>query len=94
MNDDAFNLSIRRFLKQFGVQSQRVIERAVEDGIKAGTLKGTERFTARAVRTIIGQAMVRPRLMPCAIAWPCSPARRRANRSRKRASGRSDSMAR
>ena len=49
MNDDAFNLSIRRFLKQFGVQSQRVIERAVEDGIKAGTLTGTERFTARAV---------------------------------------------
>lgn len=49
MNDEAFNLSIRKFLKQFGVSAQRVIERSVEDAIKAGALKGTESFQARAV---------------------------------------------
>lgn len=49
MNDDAFNLSIRKFLKQFGVSAQRVIERSVEDAVKAGGLKGTESFTARAI---------------------------------------------
>jgi hypothetical protein len=49
MNDDAFNLSIRKFLKQFGVSAQRVIERSVEDALKAGVLKGSESFTARAI---------------------------------------------
>ena len=49
MNDEAFNLSIRKFLKQFGVSAQRVIERSVEDAVKAGALTGTESFTARAI---------------------------------------------
>lgn len=49
MNDDAFNLSIRKFLKQFGVSAQRIIERSVEDAVKAGALQGTESFTARAI---------------------------------------------
>lgn len=48
MNEEAFNLSIRKFLKQFGVHSQRQIERAVEEALKAGTLKGNERFMAHA----------------------------------------------
>jgi hypothetical protein len=49
MNDEALNLSIRKFLKQFGVSAQRMIERSVEDAVKAGVLKGTESFTAKAV---------------------------------------------
>ena len=32
MNHDAFNMSIRKFLKQVGVHSQREIEAAVEQG--------------------------------------------------------------
>jgi len=29
MNDETFNLTLRRFLKQFGITGQRAIERAV-----------------------------------------------------------------
>lgn len=36
MNEDAFNLSIRKFLKQFGVAAQREIERAVEQALVDG----------------------------------------------------------
>ncbi|MGH7560358.1 MAG: DUF6494 family protein [Gemmatimonadales bacterium] len=52
MNDDAFNLSIRKFLKQFGVTSQRQIERAVAEAMEAGTLRGNETLTAKATLTV------------------------------------------
>jgi 16S rRNA U516 pseudouridylate synthase RsuA-like enzyme len=32
MSEDAFNMSIRKFLKEVGVTSQRKIEEAVRDG--------------------------------------------------------------
>jgi hypothetical protein len=48
MNDEAFNLSIRKFLKQFGVSAQREIEQAVQRGLADGTLRGTERLPVRA----------------------------------------------
>jgi len=40
MDEDRFNMSIRKFLKVVGVTSQREIETAVRDGLKAGGLKG------------------------------------------------------
>ena len=40
MNDDKFNMSLRKFLKQVGVTSQREIERVVrEKGLDKGKLK-------------------------------------------------------
>ena len=40
MNEDKFNLSLRKFLKQVGVTSQREIERLVrERRMDRGTLK-------------------------------------------------------
>ena len=40
MNEDKFNMSMRKFLKQVGVTSQREIERAVrEKGLDKGKLK-------------------------------------------------------
>lgn len=42
MNEDVFNTSIRKFLKQVGVTSQREIEKAVREGIASGRLKGDE----------------------------------------------------
>jgi hypothetical protein len=48
MNDDAFNLSVRRFLKQFGVSAQRQIERAVADALESGKLSGKETLRASA----------------------------------------------
>jgi Family of unknown function (DUF6494) len=48
MNEEVFNLSVRRFLKTFGVAAQREIEKAVDEAIRAGTIKGTETLRARA----------------------------------------------
>lgn len=40
MDDDKFNMSLRKFLKQVGVTSQQQIERAVrESGKSAGTVQ-------------------------------------------------------
>lgn len=36
MSEDAFNMSIRKFLKEVGVTSQRKIEETVRDGQVAG----------------------------------------------------------
>jgi len=54
MNEEAFNLSVRQFLKKFGITAQREIERAVDEALKAGKLKGDETLSARAVLRIEG----------------------------------------
>ena len=46
MNDETFNLSIRKFLKSVGVSSQREIEQAVAKAIAARTIGGTETLPA------------------------------------------------
>jgi len=46
MNQDAFNMSIRKFLKTVGVHSQREIEQAVDRLSADGAIGGTERFPA------------------------------------------------
>ena len=46
MDQDAFNMSIRKFLKHVGVHSQREIEAAVEKGLATGRLKGREKLAA------------------------------------------------
>jgi len=47
MNPDAFNMSIRKFLKMVGVHSQREIETAVQKAMASGKLKGNEAFPAK-----------------------------------------------
>jgi hypothetical protein len=46
MDDETFNLSIRKFLKMVGISSQREIEQAVAKAIAAGQIAGTESFPA------------------------------------------------
>jgi uncharacterized protein DUF6494 len=46
MNDDSFNLSIRKFLKMVGVGSQREIEQAVAKARAGGAIQGNEKFPA------------------------------------------------
>ena len=53
MNEDAFNMSIRKFLKNVGVTSQREIEQAVRAGLASGRLKGG-RVRARVVLSLEG----------------------------------------
>ena len=46
MNEEALNLSIRKFLKMVGINSQREIEHAVTKAIEARAVSGTESFPA------------------------------------------------
>jgi hypothetical protein len=54
MNPDAFNMSIRKFLKTVGVHSQREIETTVERAMAAGKLKGNETLAAKMTLTVDG----------------------------------------
>lgn len=54
MNEDVFNMEVRKFLKLVGVTSQREIENAVRAAMQAGKLKGNETLKARVVLTIDG----------------------------------------
>jgi hypothetical protein len=54
MNEDIFNTSLRKFLKQVGITSQREIEKAVREAVKAGSLKGHEKLPAKMVLTLGG----------------------------------------
>jgi hypothetical protein len=44
MNEDVFNMSLRKFLKKVGVTSQREIEKAVRAAVDDGKLSGTEKL--------------------------------------------------
>ena len=44
MDQEVFNISLRKFLKTVGVGSQREIEQAVDKAIKEGRIAGTEAF--------------------------------------------------
>ncbi len=54
MNEETFNMEIRKFLKVVGVTSQREIEEAVRTAVKSGKLKGNEHLKARVHLTIDG----------------------------------------
>ena len=56
MDEEAFNISLRKLLKHFGVTAQRDVEKAVDAAIKSGQLKGTETLRARATMQIEGLA--------------------------------------
>ena len=57
MDEEAFNLSLRKFLKTVGVGSQREIEQAVDKALAAGTIAGTESFPVRATLEVAGLAL-------------------------------------
>ena len=54
MNEDIFNMELRKFLKKVGVTSQREIEQAVRDAIAAGKLSGDETLKAKVRLTVEG----------------------------------------
>jgi 16S rRNA U516 pseudouridylate synthase RsuA-like enzyme len=54
VDEEAFNLSVRKFLKQLGITSQREIELAVRQLVDEGRLTGDERLPARATVTVEG----------------------------------------
>jgi hypothetical protein len=54
MNDETFNLSIRRFLKVVGIRSQSEIERAVAKALVDGGIGSDAVLPARVRLTIAG----------------------------------------
>ena len=52
MDQEAFNMSIRKFLKMVGVSSQREIEQAVQRSLETAKLKGDETFPVKVTREI------------------------------------------
>ena len=67
MNEDNFNMSIRKFLKMTGVGSQREIEQAVAKALADGKLEGIGKLPV---------SMKPWRVRPCALprtSCPCAP---------------------
>lgn len=54
MDQEVFNLELRKFLKRFGITSQREIEKAVEAALQRGSLSGQETLPVRATLSIPG----------------------------------------
>jgi hypothetical protein len=57
MDEDRFNMSIRKFLKAVGVTSQREIENAVRAAVASGKLKGNEKLKAKVTLTLSGVSL-------------------------------------
>ncbi|HET8747596.1 MAG TPA: DUF6494 family protein [Ramlibacter sp.] len=54
MDDEAFNISLRKFLKMVGVSSQREMEQAVAKALQEQAIAGNESFPARMTLEIPG----------------------------------------
>ncbi len=54
MDEDAFNMSVRKYLKKLGVTSQREIEAAVREQVAAGRLRGDETLDVTATVSVNG----------------------------------------
>ena len=52
MDEEVFNMQLRKFLKNVGVTSQREIEGAVRAALEDGTLKGDETVKAKVTLSI------------------------------------------
>jgi hypothetical protein len=56
VDEEVFNMSLRKFLKTLGVTAQREIELAVREQLEGGDLQGDETLDATATVTIAGLA--------------------------------------
>lgn len=54
MDEDRFNIEVRKFLKEVGITSQREIERAVREALASGRIKGNEKLSVSARIAIEG----------------------------------------
>jgi hypothetical protein len=54
MDEEVFNLTVRKFLKRFGVTAQREIEKAVDAALQSRSLTGNEVLKVDATLAIPG----------------------------------------
>lgn len=52
MDEEKFNMEVRKFLKKVGVTSQREIEQTVRAALDTGKLRGTETLRAKVTLTL------------------------------------------
>ncbi len=52
MNEDQFNMNIRKYLKKVGITSQREIENAVRVAVDSGALQGDEKLDVKVTLNI------------------------------------------
>lgn len=52
MDEEVFNMQVRKFLKNVGVNAQREIETAVRTALEKGDLTGDESLKAKVVLTV------------------------------------------
>ena len=52
MNEDAFNMSVRKFLKKVGITAQREIESTIREALSKGGLSGKEKLPVKATLTL------------------------------------------
>jgi hypothetical protein len=52
MNEDVFNMSVRKFLKKVGITAQREIENAIREAVSNGSLTGRETLAAKVTLTL------------------------------------------
>ena len=57
MNEEVFNLSVRKFLKSFGLNGQREIEQAVAKALASGKINGTESLSGKVRLEIPGLSL-------------------------------------
>ena len=56
MDEDVFNMSIRKFLKKVGVTSQREIEHAVHEALASGAISGDAALKAKVALEALARA--------------------------------------
>lgn len=57
MNEENFNISMRKFLKMVGVSSQNEIEKALARAIEEKRIQGTEHLPAKMTLEIAGLSL-------------------------------------
>jgi hypothetical protein len=60
MDQETFNLSIRKFLKMVGVNSQREIEQAVQSALQQKRISGNETLAAKVTLELPGLGLKVP----------------------------------
>ncbi|HYW76463.1 MAG TPA: DUF6494 family protein [Gammaproteobacteria bacterium] len=58
MDEEKFNMSLRKFLKTVGVTSQREIEKRVNEALESGEIKSDAHLPVKAVVTLEGLGTV------------------------------------
>ena len=57
MNEETFNLSVRKFLKSFGLHGQHAIEQAVANALARGAIAGTATLPGKVTLEIAGLSL-------------------------------------